>query len=151
MPTIRASVYINVSSIGPAVACRFQGSGDDSLSISLDTWHDLIITYDGTNQLMYLDGELDQQRTSTYIRTDDVAYIGTDGDATGQSLDGNMSLVEIYNKVLTAEEVSNLYNDARYVLPNLEHAFQGGASLNISDCENESCEDLLPSNINPLV
>jgi hypothetical protein len=34
---------------------------------------------------------------------------------------GDFELVEIYSKALTAEEVTNLYNDARYVKPNLEH------------------------------
>jgi hypothetical protein len=32
---------------------------------------------------------------------------------------GELDYIEVYNKALTAEEVSNLYNDARYVVPKL--------------------------------
>ena len=42
-----------------------------------------------------------------------------------QALTAEVELFEIYNKSLTAEEVSNLYNDARYVLPNLKKSVQG--------------------------
>ena len=55
--------------------------------------------------------------------------LGCYSDSYRLGMDGSISLVEIYNKVLTAEEASNLYNDARYVLPNLEHGEQLGSEL----------------------
>jgi len=71
----------------------------------------------------------------TFISTDVVFTIGNmafngfgarDINASADLFaEGDIELLEIYNKVLTAEEVTNLYNDARYVVPNLEHDAQG--------------------------
>lgn len=46
-----------------------------------------------------------------------------------QFFEGTIELIEIYNRVLTAEEVSNLYNNSRYFAPILSHNEQLGENM----------------------
>ena len=62
------------------------------------------------------------------INTQGFPYIAANYAAGGE-LACDVRLFEIYEGTLTAEEVSNLYNDARYVVPNLEHGIQVGSEL----------------------
>jgi len=104
-----------------------------------DQIYDVIITLDPDNlaMKMYVDGSL--VATDDYSAKDSYTLnrFGKLGGGTAR-FDGDIELFQCYNKVLTAEEVSNLYNDARYVLPQLNVAQQLGADLNVSNCENDS-------------
>jgi hypothetical protein len=100
--------------------------------------HEIVCTYDGTTSRIYannVEGASVSGTTPPLSQRD--TFLGMRYDTTNE-LEGSLEFVEIYNKALTAEEVSNLYNDARYVVPNLEHEAQGdGTDLNVSVCENE--------------
>jgi len=81
-------------------------------------WHLFTGTYDsagGSNNMkIYVDGALENQATRTgTISTDNVSLgIGVLGAATGYRWNGSLDDVRIYNRVLSAAEVSALYQSA---------------------------------------
>jgi hypothetical protein len=98
--------------------------------------HEIVCTYDGTTSRIYannVEGASVSGTTPPLSQRD--TFLGMRYDTTNE-LEGSLEFVEIYNKALTAEEVSNLYNDARYVVPSLEHGEQLGDVQNVSNCEN---------------
>ena len=97
-------------------------------------YHDLVLTLSGIGAAQtlgfYFDGVLlSLAGGSTLYSIESIKL----GDFLTGGVDrewiGSIELVEIYNKILTAEEVTNLYNDARYVEPQLEHGEQLGEEL----------------------
>jgi hypothetical protein len=81
--------------------------------------HEIVCTYDGTTSRIYannVEGASVSGTTPPLSQRD--TFLGMRYDTTNE-LEGSLEFVEIYNKALTAEEVSNLYNDARYVVPKL--------------------------------
>ena len=88
---------------------------------------DIVAVYDSINSesYIYMDGNL-MVGPSGAIQIDLGNLPISIGDL-GHSTP--IELVEVYNKVLTQEEVTNLYNDARYKMPNLEHDEQLGPEL----------------------
>jgi hypothetical protein len=103
-------------------------------------WHEIVGTVDsGGTTTLYIDGVSTSHAGSAgWDPSGNSFKIGGRGALGALSLQfgGDLEFLEFYNKVLTAEEVSNLYNDARYVLPNLEHEQQVGDDLNLSSCMN---------------
>ena len=90
-----------------------------TVTLSLNTWYHLIHTYDGTNQKIYINGELKQTTATTgsivYDANNTVITLGADnnlGYNTGQVayMNGRISMVKIYNRALSASEVLQNYN-----------------------------------------
>lgn len=96
------------------------GVGDISKSVAVtqDVWQHIVITWDGTNTESYLDSVVyGTKRVSTghiLVNTDGDNYIGK---MVGySSMDGSLSKVRVYkNKVLTQQEITDLYNFKDYV------------------------------------
>lgn len=92
---------------------------NSTLSPALNTWYHAVFTWDGTtganNCTWYIDGALDVQSSQTdvtelNITTDDVR-IGNDIRTDSRFYwDGYIDQTAIWNRALTAEEVSTLYN-----------------------------------------
>ena len=96
------------------------GSGADS--IDNNTWYNVIVTYDSSSGfVLYLNG--DQKSTSSLTGTiqtpfqdSDNKLIGCVKDDTGnvnfrdRFFDGKISIVKIYNRILTTSEVFQNYN-----------------------------------------
>jgi len=89
----------------------------DNLTAVTDTnWHQTVITYDGSSNtsgiLIYLDGIDDtgikQNTLSATIITSTPLQIGARND--GNSFDGNIGPVHIYNRALSANEILHNYN-----------------------------------------
>lgn len=114
-------------------------SGGNEVSAALAaTRVEIVATWDGSNAELYvnsIEGATAGSPIAPDNFTDDI-ILGLKYDDTGDFA-GEMELVEVYNKALTLEEITNLGNNARYVVPNLEHEEQVGADLNISNCEND--------------
>lgn len=81
---------------------------------ALNTWHHLSVQWDGTTNpdgaKMYLNGALGGVKTasSTTFTTDEDIFAG--GSRAGFFLDGRISTIKMYNKVLSAAEVLQNYN-----------------------------------------
>jgi hypothetical protein len=106
----------------------------DPTLLTVDEWNEVIITVDESNTVVgYVNGivRADDPIATQWYASGNVSKWGARGNAGSAANEfiGDGDLFEIYNKVLTAEEVSNLYNDARYVLPQLEHNHQLGSEL----------------------
>ncbi|GAG16520.1 unnamed protein product, partial [marine sediment metagenome] len=114
--TIQASLYSDP--LSKIVASTF--------TPVLNTEYEIIHTWDGVNVNLYINSSLEETDTSAspafdlFLNNRD-SYMGA-SYTKGPGLIGSMSLMEIYNKDLTQEEVTNLYNDARYVMPKLERS-----------------------------
>lgn len=75
-------------------------------------WHQAIASWNGSTAYLYLDGGL--QRSKDGTTTVDVVssmYLGRNRYADTQNIDGDISLVQVYDHVLTSEERALLYRD----------------------------------------
>jgi len=105
------------------------GVGDSTASISTNQWYHIVCTTDWTNGQFkyYINGSLDSTKTiSTTAHSVSAAnnlYIGT---RTGVSpnFGGRIDQVRIFNKALSAAEVTTLYNENSLVA---SYRFEGNA------------------------
>jgi hypothetical protein len=78
-------------------------------------WHHIVYTKDGTNHTIYVDGSLDQSFTSNaVISWVEPLFIGKrwTNNSSINWFNGIIDDVRIYNRALTAEEVTLLYKEA---------------------------------------
>ena len=94
------------------IVCGFgDGSSWTPVSISTPTinqWHHIVGTYDGSNLKFYLDGNLANTVAvsgTPYQNTTDLGLLHTP-----YPIDGKVGPLRIYNKALTADEVAQNYN-----------------------------------------
>ena len=76
--------------------------------IPTNQWYNLIATFDGSNSKMYLNGSLissSNQTKNTILKS---LSIGSNGF--NQFTDGKLDDIGIWNRVLTQQEITNLYN-----------------------------------------
>ena len=76
-------------------------------------WHHLVTTVEGGIRTdMYVDGELVGSDTSGYALQDraNAMQIGGNPDAANRGWNGNIDDVAVWDRVLTADEVSSIYN-----------------------------------------
>jgi len=88
-----------------------------STTISTDTWHHVIVTHSNAtgDAQFYIDGVADDNNdialTGSKPNGGRHTRIGRDGEANQYYFNGNMNEISYWNKVLTAAEVTELYND----------------------------------------
>ena len=85
---------------------------------SLNNWHHLVCLWDGTTGAngakMYLDGSLFKEGTTTLATTySTLRNIFVGGNRAGQYFDGFISMVKMYDKVLSAAEALQNYNASK--------------------------------------
>ena len=97
----------------------FNGQSADfhsSVPYSINTWYHWVITVDtnlGSNQIkIYVDGSFYVQGnpSSTLNAGADEATVGHKIPADSEEFDGNIALIRVYNKVLSATEITQNYN-----------------------------------------
>lgn len=88
-------------------------------SLSLSVWHHVVITYDNSvlgTPVMYIDGVSQTITTITGAsgtRTSDAAanlFMGNWSSGVGRELDGRIEDARIYNRILSANEILNIYS-----------------------------------------
>ena len=93
-------------------------------SLSINTWYHIVVVQDGVEPKLYINGNListtftlsiNKTRWNSFLPTLDNFTIGNLvwNNTTGQYVDGKMAKVIIYNDVLTAGEVTTIYNYGR--------------------------------------
>jgi len=102
---------------------RTSGTLADSTSSNTVTdadWHHILVTYDSTQADIFFDGvevSYSAHPNGTGSETDDSDtsfHIAADGPLTsGLHFDGGMDDIRIYNRVLSQEDVTRLYNMGR--------------------------------------
>ena len=92
----------------------YDGSFQYSAStIPVSTWTHISATTEGNTAKMYINGKLDVTRTFNWSNTSNVTNymgIGSHGSNPSYKMNGNIAVVKIYDKTLTAEEVAQNYN-----------------------------------------
>jgi hypothetical protein len=88
-----------------------------SVNLADNNWHYVVQTYDGTNARVYVDGNLELDDSSTFsgnLRTtsDNILRMGR-WVASGIYQDMELASVKVYNKALTASEISQNFNAHR--------------------------------------
>ena len=94
---------------GDQVGTGLEGGGGDG------AWHFLVGTWDGSNQVLYVDGVSNSASAATGLPGGD-GYdftIGEAPDDTGRAFDGNIAEVAIFSRALSTAEVQSLYNVAQ--------------------------------------
>jgi hypothetical protein len=113
------------NSIGGGFYSRNYGSG----ITSLNTWVHVVLTYNGTNAIIYVDGS--EKVNDSYAPNLSGVYtrIGRIGSDTTFDFSGLIEDVAMWSRALTATEVSDLYRKGVSRL-----------DLNIYSCSDPSCE-----------
>ena len=83
-----------------------------------DTWNHLLLTHDGSVTKLYVNGSFVKQKLTTYNIGSSNLYIGKSGITTSFS-SAKVANVIVYNKTLTADEVSQTYDSFKNFYVNL--------------------------------
>ena len=92
------------------------GGGDPcgSTTITNNTWHHLVITYDGVTATSYLDGIQQSQRTITYT-SGGIFSLGNIVNI--DYFRGSIDELYVYNRLLAPNEITDLYNGGTGIFP----------------------------------
>jgi hypothetical protein len=85
-----------------------------SSTVQKDRWYHVVGTFDGTTGRLYVDGVLNSSAPQSSPLTDrnNQVYIGR-GISGTNSFSGSIDEVRVYNRALSATEISALYNSGR--------------------------------------
>ena len=140
------SNYTGNNGIGPIIRARFYGyvlwfdSSNGSIinilhhnssattttntpsNINDNQWHQIVGTFDGTNNNLYLDGQLISTAVTTtlsnlYYVSDGPVAFGRDGNnpSTATAMyQGWIDDIGIWNRALSQQEITNMYNGVNY-------------------------------------
>ena len=90
--------------------------GDDVVVPSFwedDNWHFIALTYDGTTAKLYADGTLLASQAKSWNLVPGACYIGEQVNGGDEYWDGSIDDVRIYDRVLSATEISDLADGGR--------------------------------------
>ena len=73
-----------------------------------DTWHQIVLTFDGVVEKIYVDGQLDNAQNMTLASAIGKAKISIGASDVGEHYSGLMTSMRIYDYALSAEEISQL-------------------------------------------
>jgi Concanavalin A-like lectin/glucanases superfamily len=84
---------------------------DGVTNVSDGKWHHVCGVYDGSTLKLYVDGQLDASAAASgAVTTNDYAVqIGQNAEQSGRNWNGAVYDARVYNRAITAEEVSQLY------------------------------------------
>jgi hypothetical protein len=112
--------YYNISGINYLFTDGVNGNNNISITESmfpvLNSWNHIIFGNSGQNYFYYLNNSLKKSGTwPTSINTNGQKYIiGKRDDSASNTFNGKVSSVKIYNRALSANEVSQNYNSTKY-------------------------------------
>ena len=91
-----------------------QATSTTSFNNRLNKWTHVVVTYDGLKQKIYINGigEVSQPYSQPILSDNNPLYIGTYYSG-AYSFDGYIDEARIYNRVLRANEVLQLYNNEK--------------------------------------
>lgn len=88
-----------------------------SSGILNNTWNNIVATYDGTNKRIYINGVLvatSANLTGSIVQNNTgLAYVGIYGNFAGYPFRGNISSIQVYNRALSDEEISQNFDSVR--------------------------------------
>ncbi len=96
------------------------GAGSDlstGTTLSLNTWYCVVIEYDGSDTIIYINGTLVVSAPKT-VNTGSGAcnfVIGYDCQDSNYSFTGSIDEVRVFNRLLTAQEIADLYKSGTVI------------------------------------
>lgn len=81
--------------------------------LDIDKWYHIVLTWDGTDYKVYINGNLEASGTYSGLSTfNSIADVGNNGNPADRSegFNGLIDELKIYNKTLTEQEIQVLYN-----------------------------------------
>jgi hypothetical protein len=113
-----AGYVVRVHQTGYAQAALAFASGNvatwlNGPGLEADTWYHMAITFDGTDAIMYLDGEnvASGAGQGEIMYDDQPVRIGTHSHDTGAAFDGFIDDVALFNAALEAEDIVAIMNN----------------------------------------
>ena len=102
--TARPAGYVRTNPVLSTTDSAVRGTGP----LALNTWTHVATTYDGANQRFYVNGVLvgTTARTGTIAVSNGAIRIGGNASSTGEFFNGMIDEVRIYNRALTAAEIT---------------------------------------------
>jgi hypothetical protein len=81
-------------------------------ALEADTWYHMVLTYDGTTAILYLDGEniASNPGQGEIMYDDQPVRIGTHSHDTGAAFDGFIDEVALFNEALEAQDIEAIMN-----------------------------------------
>ena len=82
-------------------------------ALETDRWHHIVGVFNDTHIRLYVNGVLNDSESfaqTTILSTDTNVSFGIQNDLTGDNLNGSLDEIGIWNRALTPDEVSILYN-----------------------------------------
>ena len=99
-----------VATIGATTGVGW-AAGQTATTAVYGAYYYLVASWNGTTVSVYINGVFNKSYSlSTYSDPGTVTRIGASGDASGYLFSGNVGIVHIYTKALTAQEVLQNYN-----------------------------------------
>ena len=137
-----STIYGGVNTSG-----SFTAVGIGISNISGNKWHNLIHTYDGSAQRLYLDGVLLNSSNITgtiqYDANNTRVLVGADDNGSGYNNgagyfhSGKINQIKIYNRGLTSDEITRNYNASKKRYFPEENIVTNGLVINL-DASNSS-------------
>ena len=114
VPDYSSIMWKNIGNVLYLTARQADGTANDaieSVSSNDDQWHHVVGVFNGTTQVLYVDGSLSATNTATpSLTTTTRGRVGMSSDSTPiQNFPGNIALAQIYNRVLSAQEIKQNY------------------------------------------
>lgn len=91
----------------PYSGATFTGTGNNGVLSTLNDWHLMTVTYDGSKVLAYWDGALKSTSGTTTLRPTMASFSFTTSSGGWQ---GKVDDARVYNRPLTAAEIQTLYS-----------------------------------------
>ncbi len=88
-------------------------NGIGSITVTADTWHHIVFMRSGNTWKAYLDNAEDLSITvsGSLVDRNEARYFGRWGNGGGYRMTGLIDDIRIYNRALSADEISLLYNE----------------------------------------
>ena len=138
---VKGEYYLSISPDGKVIFHREVSPWNliSTKAIPFDEFSHVVLTYDGTDMKIYINGELDSTQTGGAQGTDTITkvLIGAQftSGAAAKFFDGSLDNVKLYNRALTPEEVEYFYTPDT-------------SGLIAAWPLNESTEDIGPNRLN---
>ncbi len=104
----QGDLYYRVTDLG---ATYYEATLDVSGAFTNSQWHHIAVTYDGTDQSIYVDGEfLASEQPQAVLNTSPAgpSYIGALAPGSGYNLNGTLDDLRIYNEAVPIDKVASL-------------------------------------------
>ncbi len=102
----RLELYMEGSNTNLDIGLGSHGSSTDVVTLAIETWYHISLTWDQGSYVVYLDGQVRDKGSYTGFDTlNPKAEIGNNGSDRSQGFNGLLDDVRIYNRALTHEEI----------------------------------------------